>query len=149
MATETAAAAMQPLQLPGTLDALDDVASFVRRAASRASLDERRAYRLRLAADELATNIITHGYADDRRGSLLVSATLTDRQLRLTIEDSGPPFNLVEQAPRCDVEAPLASRAEGGLGVYLIFKAVDDLAYEFEDGHNRTTLVMNRDGAAP
>ncbi|HXV96967.1 MAG TPA: ATP-binding protein, partial [Anaerolineae bacterium] len=53
---------MEALTVPGTLDSLSVIGKYVLTAAATAGLDKKVSYRLRLAVDEIATNIITHGY---------------------------------------------------------------------------------------
>jgi anti-sigma regulatory factor (Ser/Thr protein kinase) len=68
---------MKPVTVPATLDALQSVRRYVLDAAQRAGLDASRAYRLRLAVDEVATNIITHGVELGMPGSTIdISAQL-------------------------------------------------------------------------
>jgi anti-sigma regulatory factor (Ser/Thr protein kinase) len=54
---------MSTLQVPATLDSLAPLAAAVLTAARAAGLGRQAAYRLRLAVDELAANVITYGYA--------------------------------------------------------------------------------------
>src|SRR5439155_1550196 len=49
------------LTVPATMDALAEIAAFVLAEADAAGLGRQARYRLRLAVDELATNIIIHG----------------------------------------------------------------------------------------
>ena len=55
---------MEDLSVPGTLDSLAVIREYVKAAADEAGLDGRRAYRLQLAVDEIATNIVNHGYSE-------------------------------------------------------------------------------------
>ena len=50
------------LTLPATLDSLGSVRAFAREAAEQAGVDPRRTYGLQIALDEIATNVVTHGY---------------------------------------------------------------------------------------
>ena len=52
---------MDELRVTATLEVLSSIGAFVMKAAENAGLDRRAAYRLRLAVDEMATNIIVHG----------------------------------------------------------------------------------------
>ncbi|MEQ8963773.1 MAG: ATP-binding protein, partial [Coleofasciculus sp. C2-GNP5-27] len=55
---------LEPLTVSGTLDSLGAIAQYVLQAAQAANLDKKASYNLRLAVDEIATNIIIHGYED-------------------------------------------------------------------------------------
>src|SRR5206468_8044937 len=111
---------MQTLILPASLDSLSAIGQYVMEAASAADIDKKAAYRLRLAVDEIATNAIVHGHADAARaGALHVQAMLTEPALTITLEDTGMPFDPRQALPPENLEAPLAERSIGGLGLYL------------------------------
>lgn len=46
-----------------------------------------------------------------------------------------------------DVDAPLAERTPGGLGVYLVLKMVDSINYEYHD--RQSTITFQIKGAGP
>src|SRR5579859_7386185 len=119
---------MDPLTLPATLDSLEPLVQYVLSAAAAAGLDRKAAYRLRLAVDEIATNIITHGYADAHvDGDVLVKASVGDEELVITLEDWAPPFDPRQQELPAHIDKPSHERPLGGLGVFLAFKSVDGL----------------------
>lgn len=140
---------MISLTLPATLDSLDEIGKYVVAATSAAGLETKPAYGLRLAVDEIATNIITHGYEEAGiSGNVSVSGELTDASLAIVLEDSGVPFDpLSRKLPDEDeLNLPLEERDIGGLGIFLVLKGVDSFSYEFRDGKNRNIFVMNRPG---
>jgi serine/threonine-protein kinase RsbW len=135
---------MDPLTLPATLDSLEPLVQYVLSAAAEAGLDRKASYRLRLAVDEIATNIITHGYADAHiDGDVVVNASLGDEQLVITLEDWAPAFDPREQEDPDHIDKPSDERPIGGLGVFLALKSVDGLDYEYRDNKNRNILTMN------
>jgi serine/threonine-protein kinase RsbW len=140
---------MEPLTVTGSLDSLSAIRAYVDRAAAEAGLDRRAAYRLRLAVDEIATNIVNYGYERaNRSGDILVRATLDEAWLTVALEDSGVPYDPTAHALPSDLDAPLADRPIGGLGIFLTQIGVDDFRYEHRDGHNVNAFVMRRPTAA-
>ena len=136
---------MDRLNLPGTLDSLDEIGKYVLSAADSAGLDHKSAYRLRLAVDELATNTIVHGYDDvGLSGQLDLWAEIDDKHLTIFLEDCGGPYNPIEAPPPDALDVPLAERPIGGLGIYLAKLAVDDLRYERLNDRNLVTFVVKR-----
>jgi serine/threonine-protein kinase RsbW len=134
---------MKPVTVPATLDSLGAIAEYVLAAAASAGLDKRAAYKLRLAVDEIVTNIIIYGYADaDLLGALELSADIADGTLTVSIEDSGVAYD-PRQAPVPDTSLPLEERPIGGLGVYLAMKSVDEFQYERAGDRNRSTFKMH------
>ena len=99
--------------------------------------------------DEIATNIITHGYADAHlAGDVVVKASVGDEQLVITLEDWAPAFDPRAQEDPDHIDKPSDERPIGGLGVFLALKSVDAFDYEYRDNKNRNILTMNRPPAA-
>jgi len=143
---------MKSLCLPATLDALEAIGNFVMEVATEAGLDIKAAYNLRLAVDEIATNIITHGYEEaGLTGDVNASSMLSDTALTIVLKDTGIPFDpLNHKLPDEDELAlPLEERGVGGLGILLVLKGVDKFNYEYQDGRNHNIFVMNRPCSLP
>jgi anti-sigma regulatory factor (Ser/Thr protein kinase) len=136
---------MESLTVPGRLESLEPIGKFVMAAAAEAGLEKAAAYRLRLAVDEIATNIILYGYDSDRReGSVELHATLDDEALTIAVEDTAAPFDPRQKAPPADLNAALEDRQIGGLGVFLALEGVDQFDYEWADNRNRNIFAMRR-----
>jgi serine/threonine-protein kinase RsbW len=134
---------MKPLTVPATLDSLGVIAGYVMAAAATAGLDKRASYRLRLAVDEVATNIIVYGYANaDLQGALDLCADIDNGSLTIAIEDTGITFD-PRQAPAPDINLPIEQRPIGGLGVYLAVRSVDEFLYGHVGDRNRTVFKMH------
>jgi serine/threonine-protein kinase RsbW len=134
---------MKPSTVPATLDSLRAIADYVMAAAASAGLGKRASYRLRLAVDEIATNIIVYGYAEaGLQGALELRADIDERALTISIEDGGVAYD-PRQTPVPDTSKPLEQRSIGGLGVYLAIRSVDEFLYERVGGRNRTILKMH------
>jgi len=139
---------MGTLTVPGVLESLGSVAKYVMDAAAEAGLRKAAAYKLRLAVDEVVTNIIVHGYAESGlSGDIAINAELSDRQLKLLVEDSAVPFDPRQLQMPIDLDKPLEERDIGGLGVFLVFENVDEFDYEHDGQHNRNIFIVNRDTA--
>ena len=98
-----------------------------------------------LAVDELVTNTIGYGYDDDGEHSIDLVLRIHGDTLTVEMADDGRAFD-PQQAPELDLGAPLKDRARGGLGVYLVRKTMDSVAYRRQDGRNVVTLTKR---AAP
>ena len=136
---------MEPLTVPGTLDALATIGKYVLTAAEAAGLDKKASYRLRLAVDEIATNIVTHGYDEaNLEGVIIIRADIDETALTIFLEDTGASYVPGQVSKRNDLHLPLEERQIGGLGVYLAIQGVDQFHYEPLEGRNRHTFVVNR-----
>jgi len=141
---------MERLTVPPTLDSLEPIGKFVVAAAQAAGLDRKAAYRLRLAVDELATNVITYGYQESGlTGVVNLCADIDDERLMVSIEDTAVPYDPTKAGVPESIDYPLEDRPIGGLGVYLAQRAVDELRYERVDGRNRSILIVKRPAAVP
>ena len=139
---------MQPLTVPGTLDSLSAIADYVKLAAAAAGLNKKAAYKLRLAVDEIATNIILHGYQEaESQGVIELQADINEQVLTFYIEDTGGAFDPFQKLSVEEeiVHLPIEQRPIGKLGVYLAIQGVDKFLYERVGNRNRNIFVVNRE----
>ncbi len=138
---------MEPLTVSGNLASLDTIAQYVIAAAEAANLDRKASYRLRLAVDEITTNIITYGYQGaNREGMIELKTEINDDDLIISIEDTGIPFDPSDKLAQEmeTIHKPIDERPIGGLGIYLAIQGVDKFHYERVGERNRNILVVNR-----
>ncbi|MFB6564243.1 ATP-binding protein [Streptomyces sp. NPDC056400] len=133
------------LEVPATVGALGEIASFVLRLAAAAGLDKGAAYRLRLAVDELATNVVMHGYRGGG-GRITVRGRSGSGRVQIVIEDTAPPFDPVEGCLPPAHGVPPQDRRIGGLGIHLALTSVDEFGYAHRDGRNISTLTVKAEG---
>ncbi|MEU6865994.1 anti-sigma regulatory factor [Streptomyces sp. NPDC046876] len=147
---DTVAAATAPaeLEVPATLGALGDIAAFVLRLAGRAGLDKRASYRIRLAVDELATNIVMHGYRGGR-GRITVRGRSGPGRVQIVLADRAPAFDPVAGRIPPAPGTPPERRRIGGLGIHLALTSVDEFSYVRRDGRNISTLTVTAEGTDP
>jgi serine/threonine-protein kinase RsbW len=124
-------------EFPADLDSLKGLRDYVSAAAEQTAADKKKVYKLQLAVDEIATNIIAYGYAVGN-GSIFIDAEIKDHSLVVQLRDQGIPFDprpklKIEQE---SIDTPVEKRRIGGLGIYLAITGVDSFAYEYRDGFN-------------
>lgn len=119
-----------------------EIASLVDDLASQGGLDPHDAYRLRLAADEITTNIAMHGY-QGRCGVVEITGGLDREWVWLRIEDEAPQF---DPRRRADDYRPVdpADGPIGGHGLFLAMRSLDNFAYDYVNGRNRNLLRIRR-----
>lgn len=117
------------------------VADVVAAVAVRAGLAGGRAYWLRLAADEITTNAMTHGYRG-RAGVIDIEAGVTPEGAWLTIADDAPAFDPREHDAGPALTGP---PVVGGYGIFLALNSIDEFDYERTGGRNRYTLRIRLD----
>lgn len=133
---------MEAITVTASLASLERVACYVRSLARQGNLTASAEYKLRLAVDEIVTNIIMHGYRDGP-GEICVSGGVENDHVWLRVADQAPPFDprTVHSGPQLDT--PLMEMRLGGLGVFLALKAVDGFSYEFANGKNINTFTIS------
>jgi serine/threonine-protein kinase RsbW len=119
------------------------VADFVGELARRASLTDSEAYRLRIATDEIATNIAHYGYRD-QGGTVDITGGFEGDRAWARLEDDSPPFDPSAHDPGPRLEAGPGGSQEGGFGLQVALTSVDYFCYEHIGGRNRNTLMVRR-----
>lgn len=132
------------LEVPAAVGSLDRVCALVKELAVAASLPEWDAYQLRLATEELFTNIVRHGYGvreprppDVAADRVVIEYGMTEDYVWIRLIDTAAPFDPF------GVSVPPADK----LGLDLVRRAVSAASHEYVDGTNRTTVQVRR--AAP
>ena len=98
-------------------------------------------YFLRLAIEEIATNLIKYGYAHMLPGPIQVCCAYEHGRLRLVLRDRGRPFD-PREAPPPDLSGDIRSRAVGGLGIFLVRQLADELLYHHDAASGWNELVV-------
>ena len=137
---------MTRYSIPANLAALSTIRQLLTQACREAGLDDAASYRLILAVDEIATNIITHGYQEQgTTGDIAIAIDASERRLSVLLEDTGVAYDPRAQGmPTAeDLGRPLSDREIGGLGVFLALQGVDRFDYQRHGEVNRNTLEVD------
>jgi serine/threonine-protein kinase RsbW len=136
---------MQQKTFPGTLDSLAPVRAYVSEAGRAAGLDPARVYNLCLAVDEIATNIVLHGYEEvGLKGEIAIEALQERGQLIIRLLDHGRSYD-PDQVPNPDLGNPLNQQG-GGWGLFLGKTGVDQFDYTPSDSGNLHLFVVHLPG---
>jgi serine phosphatase RsbU (regulator of sigma subunit)/anti-sigma regulatory factor (Ser/Thr protein kinase) len=136
---------MNAVTFPGTLDALSSIRQYVKTAAEAAGLEHSAAYNLILAVDEIATNVIEHGYVKaGLKGNISVAAARDNDVLEIRLIDTGKSFDPTAHPEIDEIETSkeLQDRPVGGLGIMLAKYGVDDLRYEATESENTCRFLV-------
>lgn len=134
---------MRRLTVPAAIDSLSTVNDLVYALAAEARLPERRAYGLRLATEELLTNIVNHGYGQlTRDGQVVIEAEVRADRVELSLIDTAARFDPAAAPDPTGLDLPLTSRTPGSLGIFLARNFVDEVRHRYVDGANHTTIVL-------
>jgi serine/threonine-protein kinase RsbW len=90
--------------------------------------------------NEVATNIIVHGY-EDQVGIIEVEIGREGDSMIIRLRDQASPFDPT-RVPAPDLSLPLEERPLGGVGVYLTMKLMDEVIHLVPpEGGNELILV--------
>ncbi len=98
--------------------------------------------KIELALEEALVNVIYHAYKG-KPGMIELDCHVSNKKVTFIIKDKGPPFNPLLQSVRIAVPESLEEQKEGGLGIVLIRRYMDEVHYAREDAHNVLTLVKH------
>jgi anti-sigma regulatory factor (Ser/Thr protein kinase) len=141
---------METLTLPANLESLEEIGKYVLNAAKLAGLPSKKAYKLRLAVDELATNIINYGYAnqtgESAAMSLELSAVFEPTFLKIVLVDSGLAYDpRNREFDQSILTEPIEERPIGGLGIFLALQNVDEFTYQVLSDKNISSFLVKRE----
>lgn len=123
---------------PVSLDSLKDMRDYVQEAAKGLPLSLKKIYKLQLAVDEIATNIIIYSGLSVNNASILLEVEVQKNSLRVRLKDQGIPFDPRDKLhlEESNLAKPADERQIGGLGIYLAVTGVDEFSYEYRDAFN-------------
>lgn len=130
--------AMKKIKLPPTLEAIDQVTNFVEQELGRAGVPTQVIMQMNIAVDEICSNIARYSDASDST----VGVCAANGLVTLRFSDNGMPYDPTKQSDP-DITLPAEERELGGLGIYMVKKSMDNVAYQYHDGFNLLTLTKH------
>jgi serine/threonine-protein kinase RsbW len=122
-------------------DAISTLTKRVAAFLADSGVDARAAHHMALVLDELLTNVAVHSGAIEPAVS--VRLTISPERLTAEVVDDGAMFD-PRVVRNLDVSAGVQERSVGGLGLLLVQRVTQDLAYERAEHRNRTTFSICR-----
>ena len=119
---------------------LPQVLAFVDEQLDAADCPKKIKIQIDLAVEEIFINIAHYAYDPDIGTATVRVDVLGDPpSVDITFIDNGIPYDpLAKQDP--NVKLPARDRKIGGLGIFMVKKNMDDVKYEYIDGHNILTM---------
>ena len=131
------------LEIEASTENLMEVQTFIEERLSALDCSPKAQMQIEVAVEEVFVNIANYAYAPEK-GNATVRVEVGEAPVCVTITfiDRGMPYDpLAKEDP--DVTMPAEDRQIGGLGVFMVKKTMDDVAYEYRDGQNILTLKKN------
>ena len=125
---------------PATNEDPAPIIEFVNQQLSKLDCPSKALYQIEVAIEEIFVNISRYAglAAED---DVEVSCEVLDDPLRVVIQflDGGTPFDpLAKEDP--DISPQGTMEREGGLGIFMVKKMMDDVSYSYENGKNTLTI---------
>lgn len=120
-------------------DSLDDVFEFVDEYVEREAIAETVTYAIKLAVEELFTNMVKYNTGTKKRILLrmnLRQGSLVAKLIDFDVEPFDP--KTVKQVV---VDTPMDLRKPGGLGLHLVRSVVDKISYEYRNRRMTVTII--------
>ncbi len=121
-------------------DNLEQVIDFINTQLEEAGCSMKAQMQIEVAVEELFVNVAHYAYAPNT-GNVTIDIVIDKDPVmaRITFTDSGIPYDpLAKEDP--DVTLSAEERTIGGLGIYMVKKSMDEMHYEYRDGHNVLTI---------
>lgn len=123
-------------ELPSELSLMNGVLQFLIERVARLGLIQPDRSNLFIALDEAFVNAVKHGNKNNPHKLVRISAELSPKEARFSVEDEGDGFN-VNEIP--DPREPANLFKTSGRGVLLIYNIMDQV--EYNERGNRLTMV--------
>ncbi len=120
---------------------LADVNRYVEEKLSQAGIDESIIIDLAISVSELVNNAIVHGNGADASKEVEIRFSITDTEIKFSVQDQGKGFDLNELPDPIDDDNLLC---EVGRGLFIVRNFVDDVnVLRLPSGGTRVEIVKN------
>ena len=131
---------MKELVIQALTDNLPQVLSFVDEQLENANCPMKIQMQIDIAVEEIFVNIAHYAYNPEiGTATVRVEVMGEPPAVDITFIDGGIPYDPLAKADP-DVTLSAEDRQIGGLGIFMVKKTMDDVKYEYLNGHNILTL---------
>ena len=134
---------MKEITVAATIENIQVVTDFVNEQLEALDCPMKAQMQIDIAIDELFGNIAHYAY-NPEIGEATVRVEVMENPMAviITFIDNGVPYDpLKKEDP--DTTLSIEEREIGGLGIFMVKKTMDDIAYEYKDGKNILTIRKN------
>lgn len=127
---------MKELTIAATVENIDVVTGFVNEQLEALECPMKARMQIDIAIDELFGNIAHYAYNPDvGEATVRVEVQKEPLSVIITFIDGGVPYDpLAADDP--DTTLSAEERGIGGLGIFMVKKSMDEIAYRYENGKN-------------
>ena len=134
---------MKEMNIEATIDNIPTVTAWVDEQLEALDCPMKAQMQIDIAIDELFSNIARYAY-NPETGPATVRVEVAENPMAVVITfiDKGIPYDPLKQEDP-NTPLPAEEREIGGLGIFMVKKTMDDIAYEYKDGQNILTIKKN------
>lgn len=132
------------LTVPAATASLEAVRRFVETHARAAGLDEGRVMQVVLSVDEAAANIVKHAYHGEGGHDFSVRVSTTPLRLVVRLVHDGDAFDPARYTAPLPLGEAAHQRRKGGLGVHLMHRLMDEVAFKTVQGRSEVRMAKRR-----
>ena len=134
---------MKELTVEAKTTNIEAVTDFVNEQLEALDCPMKAQMQIDIAIDELFGNIAHYAY-NPEIGQATVRVEVVEDPLSVVITfiDNGVPYDPLAKADP-DTTLSAEERDIGGLGIYMVKKSMDEIAYEYKDGQNILKIKKN------
>lgn len=130
---------MKELTIEAKKENLTDVLAFVDGVMEEEGCPLKVQMKVDVAVEEIFVNIASYAYGDGTGNALIRAGKTAGDLFEITFVDEGVPYDpTAKEDP--DVSLSVEERPIGGLGIFLAFRVMDEVRYEYAEGRNCLTL---------
>ena len=134
---------MKTITAPATDEDPNPIFEFIEEELAHYNCPPKILNQIDVAVEEILVNIVSYAGLSSEEDVEIRCDVLED-PLRVVVQflDGGVPFDpLAAEDP--DISPEALSEREGGLGILLVKKLMDDVSYTYEGGKNTLTILKN------
>jgi anti-sigma regulatory factor (Ser/Thr protein kinase) len=137
---------MEKLDILAKTENLDTVIDFVNKHLEGVECPMKIQMQIDVAVEEIFVNIANYAYGTgEGPATVRINVDNQNKIVDITFIDNGVPYDpLAKEDP--DITLSAQERQIGGLGIFMVKKSLDDVTYEYRDGHNILTLKKGLKG---
>lgn len=137
---------MKELSLDAVVENIEIVTDFVNKQLEQYDCPAKAQIQIDIAIDELFSNIAHYAYKPEV-GPATVRVEVVEDPLSVVITfiDNGKPYDPLSTADP-DLTLSAEDRQIGGLGIYMVKKSMDEIAYEYTNGQNILRIKKRFEG---
>ena len=134
---------MNEMTVEAKVENIPAITAWIDEELEKAGCSIKAQMQIDVAVEELFVNIAQYAYTPAEGEAVIRLDTETvPGAVLITFIDSGIPFNpLAVEEP--DVTLSAKDRKVGGLGIFMVKRSMDDVAYEYADNKNILTIKKN------